>query len=230
MPTTQDIVQKLWNLCHVLRDDGITYHQYVTELTYLLFLKMTKETGTENQLPEGLPLGRRHEEGRHRSFSSSTRLLLIAPRLPRLGPRTGRSSRTPRRRFVSRETSPTVVHVHRLPSTGTARSHEGLGDLYEGLLEKNAEETRRAAPASTSRRVPLIDVDGAPRSSRSPASYVQDPAVGHWAASSSTRTATSRSSTDGLHTICPCEGSRSSRRTKAFYGVELVPDVRSGSR
>jgi type I restriction enzyme M protein len=30
---TQEIVQKLWNLCHVLRDDGITYLQYVTELT-----------------------------------------------------------------------------------------------------------------------------------------------------------------------------------------------------
>src|ERR1700678_2703218 len=41
---TQDIVQKLWNLCHVLRDDGITYHEYVTELTFLLFLKMMKET------------------------------------------------------------------------------------------------------------------------------------------------------------------------------------------
>ena len=38
--STQDIVQKLWNLCNVLRDDGITYHQYVTELTYILFLKM----------------------------------------------------------------------------------------------------------------------------------------------------------------------------------------------
>src|SRR5580704_2645303 len=50
---TQDIVQKLWNLCHVLRDDGITYHQYVTELTYLLFLKMMKETEQEKQLPKG---------------------------------------------------------------------------------------------------------------------------------------------------------------------------------
>ena len=50
---TQDIVQKLWNLCNVLRDDGITYHQYVTELTYLLFLKMAKETETEEQLPKG---------------------------------------------------------------------------------------------------------------------------------------------------------------------------------
>lgn len=53
MTTTTDIVQKLWNLCNVLRDDGITYHQYVTELTYLLFLKMAQETGTENQIPAG---------------------------------------------------------------------------------------------------------------------------------------------------------------------------------
>src|SRR5690606_1052948 len=48
----QDIVQKLWNLCNVLRDDGITYHQYVTELTYLLFLKMMKETGSEGAIPQ----------------------------------------------------------------------------------------------------------------------------------------------------------------------------------
>ena len=49
--TTQEIVSKLWNLCNVLRDDGITYHQYVTELTYILFLKMAKETGAESQIP-----------------------------------------------------------------------------------------------------------------------------------------------------------------------------------
>ena len=50
--TTQEIVSKLWNLCNVLRDDGITYHQYVTELTYILFLKMAKETRAESQIPE----------------------------------------------------------------------------------------------------------------------------------------------------------------------------------
>lgn len=49
---TQEIVAKLWNLCNVLRDDGITYHQYVTELTYILFLKMAKETYTEDPIPE----------------------------------------------------------------------------------------------------------------------------------------------------------------------------------
>ena len=48
--STQDIVQKLWNFCNILRDDGVTYHQYVTELTYILFLKMLNENGEENSL------------------------------------------------------------------------------------------------------------------------------------------------------------------------------------
>src|SRR3954452_16987112 len=49
--TTSNIVQRLWGLCNILRDDGITYQDYVTELTYLLFLKMLAETGKENLLP-----------------------------------------------------------------------------------------------------------------------------------------------------------------------------------
>src|SRR3954452_20488993 len=51
MNTTGDIVSKLWSLCHILRDDGITYSEYVTELTFLLFLKMLEETGHEERLP-----------------------------------------------------------------------------------------------------------------------------------------------------------------------------------
>ena len=34
------IVQKLWNFCNVLRDDGVSYGDYVEQLTYLLFLKL----------------------------------------------------------------------------------------------------------------------------------------------------------------------------------------------
>lgn len=37
------IVQRLWNYCHVLRDDGVSYGDYVEQLTYLLFLKMAEE-------------------------------------------------------------------------------------------------------------------------------------------------------------------------------------------
>src|SRR5690242_14876088 len=51
MSGTRDIVQKLWRLCDILRDDGITYQAYVTELTYLLFLKMLQETEKEAVLP-----------------------------------------------------------------------------------------------------------------------------------------------------------------------------------
>ena len=53
MAVTHDIVAKLWNLCNILRDDGVTYQQYVTELTYLLFLKMAEETEQEEKLPKG---------------------------------------------------------------------------------------------------------------------------------------------------------------------------------
>jgi len=37
------IVQKLWNYCNILRDDGLSYGDYVEQLTYLLFLKMAHE-------------------------------------------------------------------------------------------------------------------------------------------------------------------------------------------
>jgi type I restriction enzyme M protein len=37
------IVQKLWNYCNVLRDNGMSYGDYVEQLTYLLFLKMADE-------------------------------------------------------------------------------------------------------------------------------------------------------------------------------------------
>jgi len=45
-----DIVQKLWNLCDVLRDDGINYSDYVTELVLLLFIKMVHENSEADVL------------------------------------------------------------------------------------------------------------------------------------------------------------------------------------
>src|SRR5579871_3040409 len=41
-PSAQ-IVQKLWSYCNVLRDDGLSYGDYVEQLTFLLFLKMADE-------------------------------------------------------------------------------------------------------------------------------------------------------------------------------------------
>src|SRR4029078_4696496 len=51
------IVQKLWSFCHVLRDDGLSYQDYLEQLTTLLFLKMAEEraekTGHEQPIPAG---------------------------------------------------------------------------------------------------------------------------------------------------------------------------------
>lgn len=43
MSNPQQLVQKLWNYCNILRDDGLSYGDYVEQLTYLLFLKMADE-------------------------------------------------------------------------------------------------------------------------------------------------------------------------------------------
>src|SRR5215470_14545247 len=56
---TQYIVQKLWNYCNILRDDGVSYGDYVEQLTYLLFLKMAHERSQDESfegasIPAGL--------------------------------------------------------------------------------------------------------------------------------------------------------------------------------
>ena len=58
---SQQIVQKLWNYCNVLRDDGLSYGDYVEQLTYLLFLKMAHEQtqppcDRPSPIPDGLRL------------------------------------------------------------------------------------------------------------------------------------------------------------------------------
>jgi type I restriction enzyme M protein len=49
------IVQRLWNYCNVLRDDGVSYGDYVEQLTYLLFLKMDQEQCDYYDRPSGVP-------------------------------------------------------------------------------------------------------------------------------------------------------------------------------
>ena len=152
--STQDIVQKLWNLCNVLRDDGITYHQYVTELTYILFLKMANETGAEKDIPE---------EYRWESLTKKSGIELkkhYKDLLSKLGETSvGRVSQ------IYANASSSIEEPKNLEKIITeidklewyeARD-EGLGDLYEGLLEKNASEKKSGAGQYFTPRV-LIDV------------------------------------------------------------------------
>jgi type I restriction enzyme M protein len=217
MPTTQDIVQKLWNLCNILRDDGITYHEYVTELTYLLFLKMAKETGTEEQLPKGYRWDAlRKREGVE--LLDFYRKLLVdlsakgSTRVQAIFANASTSFRQPR-------------HLHAVVDSIDAldwysAKHEGLGDLYEGLLEKNAEETKSGAGQYFTPR-PLIECMVALVKPQ-PGERVQDPAVGTGGFLINADRYV-RSQTDDYHDLPPAK--QNFQRREAFYGVELVPDV-----
>jgi len=64
--TPNAIVQKLWNYCNILRDDGLSYQDYIEQLTFLLFLKMADERqklfadrATRSGLAESGAAGRR---------------------------------------------------------------------------------------------------------------------------------------------------------------------------
>lgn len=50
--TTNSLVQKIWSFCDTLRDDGLGYNDYLEQLTYLLFLKMADENKSKYNLPE----------------------------------------------------------------------------------------------------------------------------------------------------------------------------------
>ena len=152
--TTQEIVSKLWNLCNVLRDDGITYHQYVTELTYILFLKMAKETGVESQIPE---------DYRWDNLTAKSGIELkkfYKELLNHLG-----ENCTGRVREIYQGAATNIDEPKNLEKIITtidgldwfSAREEGLGNLYEGLLEKNANEKKSGAGQYVTPRV-LIDV------------------------------------------------------------------------
>ncbi|MZP31420.1 N-6 DNA methylase [Heliobacterium undosum] len=152
--TNQEIVAKLWNLCNVLRDDGITYHQYVTELTYILFLKMAKETDTEGQIPEkyrwdelvkkqGIELKKFYYELlNHLGENSSGRIREIY---------SGARSNIDEPKNLQK----IIQSINDLD--WYSAKVEGLGTLYEGLLEKNANEKKSGAGQYFTPRV-LIDI------------------------------------------------------------------------
>ncbi|MDR7244243.1 class I SAM-dependent DNA methyltransferase [Priestia megaterium] len=150
----QEIVQKLWNLCNVLRDDGITYQQYVTELTYILFLKMMKEQQTETVIPEGYRWNDLLEKEGLELKTFYQRLLL------ELG-----SSENDKLRQIYSDASTSIAEPKNLEKILKSidaldwynAKEEGLGNLYEGLLEKNASETKSGAGQYFTPRV-LIDV------------------------------------------------------------------------
>lgn len=214
---TQEIVAKLWNLCNVLRDDGITYHQYVTELTYILFLKMAKETGSEDNIPDGYRwddlLARKGLE--LKGFYKEL--------LDYLGEQcTGRIQEIYKGAATNIDEPKNLEKIIRTIDEldWFSAKEEGLGNLYEGLLEKNANEKKSGAGQYFTPRV-LIDVMTrlvAPKAGE----RCNDPACGTFgfmiAASNFVR-----EQTDDFFDLD--EETAEFEYTQAFTGCELVHDT-----
>ncbi|OGB21783.1 MAG: SAM-dependent methyltransferase [Burkholderiales bacterium RIFCSPLOWO2_02_FULL_57_36] len=225
--TNNDIVQKLWNLCDVLRDDGINYSDYVTELALLLFIKMeheVRETNTTNGIlnKHALP-----EYARWKKLSGLSGINLLNHYRETL-------------LNLSKSTDPLISAIYADAQTRLreprhleqliksldsidwfSAKRDGLGDLYEGLLEKNAGETKSGAGQYFTPR-PLIDsiihlVKPQPRET------IQDPAAGT-AGFLIAADAYIRGNTDNLYDLKTKD--QEFQRTKAYIGMELVPGTR----
>ena len=215
--TTQEIVSKLWNLCNVLRDDGITYHQYVTELTYILFLKMAKETGAENQIPEMY----RWDQLTARSGIELKKF--YKELLAHLG-----ENCTGRVREIYQGAATNIDEPKNLEKIITtidgldwfSAREEGLGNLYEGLLEKNANEKKSGAGQYFTPRV-LIDVM-TKLIKPQPGERCNDPACGTFGFMISASQYV-RSQTDDFFDLDA--DMAKFEREEAFTGCELVHDT-----
>ena len=215
--TTQEIVSKLWNLCNVLRDDGITYHQYVTELTYILFLKMAKETGAESQIPETY---------RWDNLTAKSGIELkkfYKELLNHLG-----ENCTGRVREIYQGAATNIDEPKNLEKIITtidgldwfSAREEGLGNLYEGLLEKNANEKKSGAGQYFTPRV-LIDVMTRLVKPQ-PKERCNDPACGTFGF----MIAAHRYVADQTDDFFDLDADAAAfERTEAFTGMELVHDT-----
>jgi type I restriction enzyme M protein len=171
--TTNDSVARLWHLCNVLKDDGVTYHEYVTELTYLLFLKMADETGVDRRIATGCRWEDLERAAPERALTTYREILaLLAASKDATVRQIYASART-----SIKKSSTLVALIAGLDTIDWYHaSREELGDIYEGLLAKNAGEKKSGAGQYFTPR-PLIDcmVD---LMKPTGADVIQDPAAG----------------------------------------------------
>ena len=176
---SSQIVSKLWNFCQVLRDDGLSYQDYLEQLVTLLFLKMADEraelTGVENPVPAGYRWadlaapameGARLEEHYRKTLTE----------LGKSGGMLGIIFRKAQNKIQDPAKLRQLIVELIGKESWSSMSSDVKGDAYEGLLEKNAEDTKSGAGQYFTPRA-LIDalVDCvAPR----PGEVICDPACG----------------------------------------------------
>jgi type I restriction enzyme M protein len=139
------IIQRVWNYCNVLRDDGISYGDYVEQLTYLLFLKMDHESATMLGKPSAIPPDLNWASLLKRDGDDLEAHYVHI--LNELGKGSGLIP-TIFRKAQNKIQDP--AKLKRLLTLIDGETWIGLGvdvkgEIYEGLLEKNAQDTKSGA-------------------------------------------------------------------------------------
>lgn len=145
-PETTAIVNKVWNFCNLLRDEGLSYGDYVEQLTYLIFLKMAYEQtqppmNKENKIPKGYDwtsLISKSGDALEMHYKHTLETLSKQPGM--LGDIFRKSS--------NKIQSPALLERLVKLIDGEVWLRLGVdvkGDIYEGLLEKNAQDTKSGA-------------------------------------------------------------------------------------
>jgi len=230
--TNNNIVQKLWNLCDVLRDDGINYSDYVTELVLLLFIKMVHENTeagllNKHPLPEGCRWDDLSGKDGINLLNDYKRILLTLstgkneagdsihedPLIQAIYADAQTRLREPRHLKQMIETLDQIDWF--------SAQEDGLGDLYEGLLEKNANETKSGAGQYFT---PRALIDSIVRCVKpQPGETIQDPASGTAGFLIAADTYM-KGQTDDYYDLSDKE--QNFQKNNAFIGIELVPSTR----
>jgi len=144
--TSASIVQRVWNYCHTLRDDGVSYGDYVEQLTYLLFLKMADEYSKPPynrtiNIPEELSweslLARSGSELEAHYIDVLNKLGSYKGMIGEIFFKAQNKIQDPAKLYK-------LIHMID-DEEWTSLDTDIKGDIYEGLLEKNAEDTKSGA-------------------------------------------------------------------------------------
>ena len=144
---TSNIVQKLWNYCNVLRDDGMSYGDYVEQLTYLLFLKMADKR-TKAPYNQKSPVPKKYSWPSLVKKDGDELFDHYRHTLEGLGNQKGLLGlifNKSQNKFQDPAKLRRLVIDLIDKEEWVSMSADVKGDAYKGLLEKNAQDTKSGA-------------------------------------------------------------------------------------
>jgi type I restriction enzyme M protein len=143
---TAPIVSKVWSFCHTLRDDGVSYGDYLEQLTYLIFLKMADEYA-KPPYSRDLKIPTKYSWPNLKSKRGADLETHYIELLRELGTRKDVLGQI----FTKAQNKiQDPAKLYRLIDMidgvqWVSMEADVKGDIYEGLLEKNAEDTKSGA-------------------------------------------------------------------------------------